>query len=139
MQEAIPVPDQIDEAINHIKSSEERLKKLKEKKERLLLMGKKRSYDENKTRLKLPQIEVYEMAGSLLEVVLKTGLDYQFIFSEVVCILREEHADVANVKLSVSGDSVFHVLHAEVTSYIYILKLFISRNIAFFCFFFIKC
>lgn len=120
LQDVVAVSDQLDEAINHIKSLEERLKSLKERKENL--MSKKRSYAcvnfESNTGLKSPQIEVYKMAASLLEVVLETGLDNQFIFCEVVRILHEENADVVNARLSVSGVSVFHVIHAEVSKFL---------------------
>lgn len=123
MQEALPLPDQIDEAIEYIKSLETKLKKSKEKKEGL--MGRKRSYSctnfEAKpmaSSLKSPQIEIREM-GSTLEVVLITGKDNQFIFNEVIHILHQEQVEVLNASYSITGDSIFHIVHAQV--YIYIL------------------
>jgi hypothetical protein len=119
MQESLPLPDQVDEAIEHIKSLETKLKKYKERKESL--MGRKRSYActnfEPKASLKSPQIEIREV-GSTLEVVLITGKDNHFIFNEVVHILHEEQAEVLNASYSVAGDSIFHIVHAQV----YIIK-----------------
>ena len=116
MQEALSLPDQIDVAINYIKSLETKLKKAQEKKESFNI-GKKRSYTctnfEAKSSLKSPQMEIREI-GSTLEVVLITGLDNQFIFYEMIHILHEEQAQVLNASFSISGESIFHVLHAEV-------------------------
>ncbi|GMY10115.1 transcription factor bHLH162-like [Fagus crenata] len=117
-KEALSLPDQIDEAINYIKSLETKLKKAQEKKESFNI-GKKRSYTctnfEAKSSLKSPQMEIREI-GSTLEVVLITGLDNQFIFYEMIHILHEEQAQVLNASFSISGESIFHVLHAEITA-----------------------
>ncbi|KAL5573528.1 hypothetical protein UlMin_023125 [Ulmus minor] len=115
----LTLPDQIDETINYIKSLETKLKKSEEKKRSL--SGRKRShnctnsstFDSINGSLKSPQIEIHEM-GSVLEIVLITGLDNQFIFHEIIRILQEERADVVNVKFSVVRDSIFHVVHAEI-------------------------
>lgn len=117
MQEALSLPDQIDEAIKYIKSLETKLKKSKEKKESLSVNGRKRSYTctsfDAKSSLKSPKMEIREM-GSTLEVVLITGLDNQFLFYEIIHILHEEQAEVLTANFSISGDSIFHVVHAEV-------------------------
>ncbi|XP_059452721.1 transcription factor bHLH162-like [Corylus avellana] len=117
-KEALPLPDQIDEAISHIKSLETKMKKFKEKKESL--MGRKRSYactnfeaTSSAARIKAPQIEIREM-GSSLEVVLTTGKDNQFIFNEIIHILHEEQAEVLSASYSVSGDSIYHIVHAQI-------------------------
>ncbi|KAL5560650.1 hypothetical protein UlMin_036861 [Ulmus minor] len=114
----LTLPDQIDETINYIKSLETKLNKCKEKKKSL--SGRKRSYnctnsstiDSINGSLKPPQIETHEM-GSILEIVLITGLDNQFIFYEFIRILHEEGVDVVNTMFSVVQDSIFHVVHAE--------------------------
>lgn len=115
MQEPLSLPDQVDEAINYIRSLEEKLKKSQERKESL--MGRKRSYTcttyEAIASPKSPQIEIREM-GSSLQIVLITGLDNQYIFYEANHILHEEQADVLNANFSIAGDSIFHVVHAEV-------------------------
>ncbi|EXB44647.1 hypothetical protein L484_010338 [Morus notabilis] len=120
-KEVQTLPDQVDEAINHIKSLEARLKKYKEKKKSLL--GRKRSYTcanslESVGSQRSPQIEIHEI-GSVIEVVLITGLDNQFIFYELIRILHEERADVVDAKYSVSRDSIFHVVHAEIADSIF--------------------
>lgn len=116
MQEAVSLPDQIDEAIKYITSLETKLKKSKEKKESLN-GRKKRPYTctnfEETAGLKSPKIEIRE-TGSTLEIVLITGLDNQFIFYEMIHILHGEQADVFNASFSTSGDSVLYVVHAEV-------------------------
>ena len=119
MQEAVPLPDQIDEAVNYIKSLETKVKMAKEKKERLL-MGRKRSRGcncssafETKESLKSTKIEIHEL-GSTLEVVLKCGFENQFIFNEMIRILHEENIEVMSANSSLAGDSMIHVVHAEV-------------------------
>ncbi|XP_030932187.1 transcription factor bHLH162-like [Quercus lobata] len=118
-KEALSLPDQIDEAIKYIKSLETKLKKSKEKKESLCVNGRKRSYTctsfDAKSSLKSPKMEIREM-GSALEVVLITGLDNQFLFYEIIHILHEEQAEVLTANFSISGDSIFHVVHAEIKS-----------------------
>ncbi|KAF4382731.1 hypothetical protein CsatB_020600 [Cannabis sativa] len=125
-REALTLPDQVDEAIKYIKSLEAKVKKSKEKKE---LMSKKRSYSssfekENNKVMGLgsirssPKLEIHEM-GSIIEIVLITGQDNQFIFYEIIRILHEERADVINAKYSVFGDSIFHLVHAEMAESIF--------------------
>ena len=121
MKEALPLPDQVDEAISYIKSLEEKVKMAKEKKESLL--GRKRprgcSSSASTGCPKSPQLEIHE-TGSSLEVVMTCGLDSQFIFYEIIRILHEENIDVKSANSSLAGDSMLHVVHAEV----YILILF---------------
>ena len=119
MQETIPRAEQIDEAIKYIKSLEAKVKMVKEKKESLL-MGRKRSRGcssscafETQGSLKPPTIEVHEM-GYSLEVVLTSGVDSQFIFKEIIRILHEENIEVVSANSSLTGDSMLHVVHAEV-------------------------
>ncbi|PON49682.1 Basic helix-loop-helix transcription factor [Parasponia andersonii] len=120
-KEAPTLPDQIDGAIKYIKSLETKVKKSKDKKKSLLGGTKKRSYSSTFSdnmimatgSLRSPKIEIHEM-GSVLEIVLITGQDNQFIFYEVIRMLHEERADVVDAKFSVLGDSIFHVVHAEI-------------------------
>lgn len=119
MQELLPLPDQIDEAINYIKSLQGKLQDCKMKKESL--MGRKRSHAciNSPATLaassKAPEIRIHEM-GSTLEVVLTTGVDNQFIFYEVIRILQEDGAEVVNANCSTVGNMIFQVIHAEVSS-----------------------
>ena len=118
MQETLPREKQIDEAINYIKSLETRVKMAKEKKESLL-MGRKKSLGcssgafETKGSPKPPTIEVREV-GSSLDVVLTCAFDNQFIFNEIIRILHEENIEVVSANSSLAGDSMLHVVHAEV-------------------------
>ena len=116
MQEPLTLPDQIDEAINYIKTIETKLKDSEAKKESLLGSRKRsrRSLNlESRGTQKSPKIEIHEM-GSILEVVLVSGSDNQFVFFEVLRIIHEEGADVISAKFSVSGDTIHHVINAEV-------------------------
>ncbi|XVE66180.1 hypothetical protein DITRI_Ditri08aG0059600 [Diplodiscus trichospermus] len=116
-KEALSQPDQIDEAVNYIKSLETRLKESREKKESL--MGRKRSYRctksaaEMRASLKTPEISINEK-GSAIEVALMTGQDSQFMFYEIIRIVHEEGAEVLNANFSVVGSIIFHVVHAQV-------------------------
>lgn len=119
MQEAQPLPDQLDEAINYIKSLEEKLKKSKETKESLA--GRKRSYNcttayESMSSSKPPQLQIREI-GSALEIVLISGLDNQFIFYDIIRILHEESVEVVSASFQVAGNSIFHVVHAQVINH----------------------
>ncbi|KAL9457779.1 hypothetical protein AB3S75_006765 [Citrus x aurantiifolia] len=120
-KEALSLPDQVDEAINYIKMLETKLKECKKKKESL--QGRERSHacisDGTEARLmtssspKAPEIEIHEM-GSNLEVILTSGVDDQFIFYEVIRILHQDGAEILNANFSVVGNTIFHVIHAEI-------------------------
>ncbi|KAL1299121.1 hypothetical protein HN51_043536 [Arachis hypogaea] len=117
--EVLPLPDQIDEAVKYIKSLEKKVKMAKEKKERLLKgrnnNKRSRGFDE-KNITKSPTIDVHEMGNSLLQVVLTCGFENKFLFSEIIRILHEEKVEVVSANSSSHGDSMIHVLHAEIPS-----------------------
>ncbi|XP_054817141.1 transcription factor bHLH162-like [Prosopis cineraria] len=123
-KQMIPLPDQIDEAINYIKSLEAKVKMAQEKKERF--MGKKRShaccssgsFETIKRSLNSPQIQIHEM-GSSLEVVLINGLDNQFTFYEIIRILHEEEVEVVSASSSLAGDSMLNIVHAQIQPSLY--------------------
>ncbi|CAN6700495.1 unnamed protein product [Malus baccata var. baccata] len=124
----LSLPEQIDEAINYIKSRESKLQKSKEKKESLVGTRKRshatsfvnvESMEPNNLSIesvrstKAPQIQIHEI-GSTVEVVLTSGIDnHQFIFYEIIRILEEEQADVVHASFSTLGDTIFHVVRAE--------------------------
>ncbi|XP_022764106.1 transcription factor bHLH162-like [Durio zibethinus] len=114
-KEPLSLPDQIDEAVNYIKCLQTRLKESSEKKESL--MGRRRSYRciaaETMASLRSPEIRINEK-GSAMEVVMMTGPDGQFMFYEIIRILHEEGAEVLHANFSVVGNTVFHVVHAEI-------------------------
>ncbi|KAK2381130.1 hypothetical protein P8452_37197 [Trifolium repens] len=110
----LPLPDQVDEAINYIKSLEANVKMAKEKKEMLLEGKKKRSREYCLDLPKLSRFEIYEN-GSSLQIILMCGLDDQFIFYEIIRVLHEENIDVRSVNSSTVGDnSLLHVVHSEI-------------------------
>ncbi|KAE8686869.1 Basic helix-loop-helix DNA-binding superfamily protein, putative isoform 3 [Hibiscus syriacus] len=124
-KELLSLPEQIDEAVNYIKSLKTRLNEHKEKKEGLI--GRKRYYkganDTNTTaiettiNLKSPELKINEF-GSAMEVVLTTGTDSQFMFYDMIYILNQHGAEVLNASFSAVGNTVFHVVHAEVGAFV---------------------
>ncbi|KAK7342324.1 hypothetical protein VNO80_25272 [Phaseolus coccineus] len=120
-KEVLSLPDRVDEAINYIKSLEAKVKMAQEKKESLQGIKKRPRgcFSSSRanfaaTRLpKSPQLEIQEV-GSSLQVVLITGIDHQFIFCEIIRMLHEENIEVRSANSSLSGDSVLHVVHAEI-------------------------
>lgn len=115
LQEAITLPDQLDEAANYIKRLQEKLEKMKERKDNLMGFERPNTSPNSGAMvgLKPPQIDIHEK-GSALEVVLITGLDFQFMFNETIRVLHEEGAEIVNASFSVVDDTVFHTIHAQV-------------------------
>ncbi|XP_057949067.1 transcription factor bHLH162 isoform X2 [Malania oleifera] len=115
LREAASVPDQLDEARSYIKRLQTKLERMKERRESLI-GGHKLSTSEEKSvggSKSLPQVEIRE-TGPALEVVLITGLDYQFMFNETIRILHEGGADIVNASFSVIHETVFHTIHSKV-------------------------
>ena len=119
-QEAQSIPDQVDEAVSYIKSLQANLEKLKEKKESLM-GSRKRPQMLNTTAvgetstasLRSPVMEIRDM-GSNLQVTLVTAPTDQSIFYDIIGILHEENAEVLSTSFSVVGNSIFHVILAQV-------------------------
>lgn len=116
LQDSLPLPDQIDEATKYIKKLEENVMNLKEKKDSLVGVDGKYSNIRGYSLNSPVQIEVHEK-GSAVEVILVTGLECQFVFTEAMRIVHEEHAEVVNASYSVVGTTVFHSIHAKVNQY----------------------
>ncbi|GAA0172810.1 hypothetical protein LIER_26557 [Lithospermum erythrorhizon] len=119
-QEAVTLPDQLEQAENYIKKLRSNLEQMKQKKERLLSSEENQdfSYYSNlkkgeTSEVDFPKIEIYEK-GSVLEVILITRMNYQFIFSETIRILHEEGVEVVNASFSVFDGIVFHTIHSKV-------------------------
>ncbi|GKU96448.1 hypothetical protein SLEP1_g9681 [Rubroshorea leprosula] len=114
----LTVPDQIDEAVDYIKSMQKRLKECEERREELT--GRKRvrgcsniyGSDAAGSSSKSAEIKIHEM-GSDLQIFLITGLENKFIFYDIIRILHEQGAEVENATYSTWGDKIFHVLHAK--------------------------
>ncbi|KAG2410164.1 Transcription factor bHLH162 Basic helix-loop-helix protein [Vigna angularis] len=103
-REGISRPDQIGEAIDYIKNLQIKLEKMKEKKSNLTDIVRSRTASMN-MELKSPQFKIQQM-GSVLEVVLVTGLDFHFIFNETIRVLQEEGSDIVNASYTVVEESV---------------------------------
>ncbi|XP_059663855.1 transcription factor bHLH162-like [Cornus florida] len=117
-KEVLPLPDQIDEAEQYIKSLQKKLEKSKEKKK--YLMGRKRphacieSHETNTRTLKSPQIEIQEMSPGL-NVVFINGLPNQSMFYEIIHMIHQElGAEVINASFSAVGNSILHVVHPQI-------------------------
>ncbi|KAK7327869.1 hypothetical protein VNO77_21962 [Canavalia gladiata] len=115
-RELISLPDQLEEATNYIKKLQVNLEKMKDKKN--MLLGIERpimriNNGGNTMGLKTPRVEIQQI-GSALEVVLVSGLDSEFIFSESIRVLQEEGVDVVNASYKIVGDAVFHSIHSQV-------------------------
>ncbi|XP_057751463.1 putative disease resistance protein At3g14460 [Arachis stenosperma] len=82
------LPDQLDEAINYIKSLEEKVKMAEDKKQSLLVGKKKRS---RPAECSSSSITDSMAASTSLELVMATCLDTQFIFHEIIRVLHEDH------------------------------------------------
>jgi len=116
------LPDQLDEATNHIKKLQTNLERMKEKKDSLIVgMDEKPNSSTNSGMtmmgLRSPQIEIHQN-GSALEVILITGLDCQFMFNETIRVLHEEGAEIVSASFStVVEDTVFHTIHCKVRKF----------------------
>lgn len=126
----------MDEAVNYIKSLQANLEKLKEKKESLMGSQKRpqtsstSNAEASTTSLRSPIMEIRDM-GSNLQVTLVTGPEDRRIFYDIIGILHEESAEVLSASFSVIGDSVFHVILAQVP--------LLAHNLdEFCCFFFLE-
>jgi len=112
LQEGISRPDQIGEAIDYIKNLQIKLEKMKEKKGNLTDIVRSRNATMN-MEFKSPQFKIQQI-GSVLEVVLVTGLDCPFIFNETIRILQEEGSDIVNASYTVLQNAVLHKIHSQV-------------------------
>ncbi|XP_071904243.1 transcription factor bHLH162-like [Coffea arabica] len=108
-KENLTVPDQIDEAINYIKSMEKKLEKCKEKKEKLLF-GKRPYSGATSETTKITNVEVHDM-GPNMDVILLNGLEEQASFYGIIRLLCKEGFEVVNANFSSNGNSVLHVVH----------------------------
>ncbi|KAL2524196.1 BHLH domain-containing protein [Abeliophyllum distichum] len=110
LQEAASLPDQLGIAANYIKSLQINLEKLKQKKN--WLTGEGKSSSSTMGGLKSPDIEIH-VTGSAMEVALVTGLDCQFMFSEIIRMFHEEGAEVVNASFCIQDNTVFHTIHSK--------------------------
>ena len=115
--------DQLGEAAMYINELQERLEVLKQKRNYLKVhksvsssfsfRGECESNAAGGGPNQPSSLEVHAN-GSTLDVVLVTGVEHRFMFKEIIRILTEEGADVANAALSVLDGTVFHNVYSEV-------------------------
>ncbi|CAJ1936490.1 unnamed protein product [Sphenostylis stenocarpa] len=110
-REGIPRSDQIGEATNYIKNLQIKLEKMKEKRHNLTDIERSKNGSMNMGFC--PEFKIQQM-GSVLEVVLVTGLDCQFMFNETIRIIQEEGSDIVNASYTVVENAVFHTIHCQV-------------------------
>ncbi|XP_009619775.1 transcription factor bHLH162-like [Nicotiana tomentosiformis] len=113
-REVLSLPDQLEEAINYIKRLQIDLERMTQKKDSLK-RGENSSSNSScgrKTGLSLPHIEIHSV-DSALQVVLTTGLDYQFIFTDVIRLLHEEGVQVINASYTLICDTIVHSIHSK--------------------------
>lgn len=104
--------DQLDLAVSYIKHMRERIDKLKRKKEQGMKSNQANDliFDIDS---KLPVLEVRDL-GSGIEVTMVTGLNKNFMFSEVINVVEEEGAEVVTASFSTTGNKIFYNVHAQV-------------------------
>ncbi|PIN19325.1 hypothetical protein CDL12_07985 [Handroanthus impetiginosus] len=107
--ELVSLSDQLEGATDYIKKLQLKLEKLKQKKN--FLMGNSQNPDIK--GLQIPAIDVHA-SGSDLDVILTTGPDCQFMFTETIRILHEEGAQVVSAGFSVVDQTVFHSIHSKI-------------------------
>ncbi|XP_016652820.1 PREDICTED: uncharacterized protein LOC107882119, partial [Prunus mume] len=99
-QDTLSQQNQLDLASSYIKQLRERIENLKERKEKA--MRSQLGMDANSTidadnammvRSRLPVIELKD-SGSVIEVMLISGLNKNFMLYEVIGVLEEEGAEV---------------------------------------------
>ncbi|KAM7270015.1 hypothetical protein ACFE04_029229 [Oxalis oulophora] len=127
-KETLSLPDQIDEAVNYIKSLETKINRLKDKKDKLncnKTTGRKRLirdfsneyyYDASVASInhnKSLEFEIHEI-GSSLHLAWLGEQGSEFVFYEVIRILYDEGLEVDNGNFSNVGiNSVFYMVQAK--------------------------
>ncbi|CAI9760188.1 unnamed protein product [Fraxinus pennsylvanica] len=106
----VSLPDQLGEATNYIKRLQIDLEKMKQKKDRFNGVGN--CISSTMGGLKLPHVEIHA-TGSVMEVTLITGLDCQFMFTEIIRMFHEEGAEVLNASFSIQDDTILHTIHSK--------------------------
>lgn len=104
--------DQLDEAAAYIKILTERIEALNRRKAQLINHGATTNYVA-RTSSKPPILTVREL-GYGVEVVLISGLNKNFLLSQVISIIEQEAAEVLTINVARVGDSIIHTLHAQV-------------------------
>ncbi|XP_074267762.1 transcription factor bHLH162-like [Silene latifolia] len=124
-RDGMPLPDQIDEATNYITQLHGNVENLRQQRDSLRGGGSgsgsggsgsgSGSSRGRRTGLSNSPVQVQiNETGGALEIILVTGLECQFVFTEAMRILSEENVDVIDANYSVVESTVFHTIHAQV-------------------------
>ncbi|KAG6422201.1 hypothetical protein SASPL_118765 [Salvia splendens] len=65
---------------------------------------------------KYPIVTVKEL-GFGVEVMLISGLNKNFMLSQVISVIEQEAAQVLSINMSSVGESIIHTIHAQVKIY----------------------
>ncbi|KAK4259819.1 hypothetical protein QN277_006112 [Acacia crassicarpa] len=132
-REAIPLPNQLEEATNYIKKLQMKLERMKEKKGNIIATNNQRSnfikYRNmiNKSSKSATWLEIREVGTIALQVVLRTELDSGFSFTDIIRLLHEEGADIVNANYTVVEDVVIHTIHCEVEEAVKVAAMISER------------
>ncbi|KAF8390397.1 hypothetical protein HHK36_024923 [Tetracentron sinense] len=112
----LPIEDRIDQAAIYIKQLKERIEELKARKEVAMSINNNSSDTMTMdSRVLTPVLELRDL-DSTIELILITGKNNNFMFSEVINVLEEEGASVVSASFDNIGDRVLHTIHSQVTS-----------------------
>ncbi|XP_043725465.1 transcription factor bHLH162-like [Telopea speciosissima] len=111
--------DRLEQAASYIKELRQRVESLQERKKQAMEICGINNGIKETMRVGSNLVPVFglrDMGNNSLEITLITGLNNNFMFSEVISILTEEGAEVVNASFSVVGEKVFHTIHSQATS-----------------------
>ncbi|KAK3223313.1 hypothetical protein Dsin_010338 [Dipteronia sinensis] len=103
-----PVCESVDQATSYIRKLEEKIKKLRERKEVIL----KGDHDDHEEKFEPVVINV-KSSESTLEVSIISGLKKKILLHQVISVLVEEGAEVVNITYHNTGGRVFHTIYSK--------------------------
>ncbi|KAI3997541.1 hypothetical protein MKX01_029372 [Papaver californicum] len=116
------VPDQLHEATNYIEKLQIRVDRMKEKKKSLILV-RPSTVNINNNNVKPPTeaglispiIEINNVGFALNVVVIASRIyNHQSLFYQLIRVLQEERAEIANANFSIMDGIAIHTLHSQV-------------------------
>ncbi|XP_047945370.1 transcription factor bHLH168-like [Salvia hispanica] len=103
--------DQIDAASAYIKNMRERIEVLNRRKAQVISSYAARTGHDGAGH-KYPILTVKEL-GLGVEVMLISGLNKNFMLSQVISVIEQEAAQVLSVNISRVGETIIHTIHAQ--------------------------
>ncbi|KAI3997542.1 hypothetical protein MKX01_029373 [Papaver californicum] len=113
------VPDKLHEATNFIEKLQIRVERMKEKKKSLMVMPSTTNINQYNNDVKQSTeagLVLHEINGLALKVVLIASRSYnhQSLFYELIRVLQEERAEIANANVSIIDGTGIHAIHSQV-------------------------